>query len=76
MPVFAPVFSFYFSHVVPILGGILQNDKTAYTYLPESLTTYPRPEGITSIFQNAGLKDVVHIPLAFGTVALHRGLKL
>jgi len=76
MPVFAPVFSFYFSHVVPVLGGILQNDKTAYTYLPESLTTYPRPEGITSIFQNAGLKDVVHIPLAFGTVALHRGLKL
>jgi len=76
MPVFAPVFSFYFSHVVPVLGGILQNDKTAYTYLPESLTTYPRPEGITSIFQNAGLKDVMHVPLAFGTVALHRGLKL
>lgn len=76
MPVFAPVFDFYFSRVVPVIGGILQNDKTAYTYLPESLTTYPRPEGITSIFQNAGLKDVVHTPLAFGTVAMHRGLKL
>jgi demethylmenaquinone methyltransferase/2-methoxy-6-polyprenyl-1,4-benzoquinol methylase len=76
MPVFAPVFSFYFSRVVPVLGGVLQNDKTAYTYLPQSLTTYPRPEGITAIFQKAGLKDVVHTPLALGTVAMHRGIKL
>ncbi|MBS2006801.1 MAG: class I SAM-dependent methyltransferase [Cyanobacteria bacterium SZAS TMP-1] len=75
-PVFAPIFSFYFSRVVPVLGGILQNDKTAYTYLPESLTTYPKPDGITALFQNAGLKDVTHTPLAFGTVAMHRGLKL
>ncbi|MBU6454813.1 MAG: ubiquinone/menaquinone biosynthesis methyltransferase [Cyanobacteria bacterium REEB67] len=76
MPLFAPIFAFYFSRVVPVIGGILQNDKTAYTYLPESLTTYPKPDGITAIFQKAGLKDVVHIPLAFGTVAMHRGLKL
>ncbi len=76
MPVFAPVFSMYFSQVVPVLGGILQNDKTAYTYLPQSLTTYPRPEGITAIFQRAGLKDVVHTPLALGTVAMHHGKKL
>jgi len=76
MPLFAPVFSFYFSRVVPVLGGILQKDKTAYTYLPESLTTYPRPDGITAIFQKAGLKDVTHTSLAFGTVAMHRGRKL
>jgi demethylmenaquinone methyltransferase / 2-methoxy-6-polyprenyl-1,4-benzoquinol methylase len=76
MPLFAPVFSFYFSQVVPVIGGILQNDKRAYTYLPQSLTTYPRPDGISAIFQKAGLKDVVHTPLAFGTVAMHRGLKL
>ena len=76
MPVFAPIFSVYFDKVVPIIGGILQKDKTAYTYLPQSLTTYPKPEGISSIFQKAGLKDVVHTSLAFGTVAMHRGLKL
>jgi demethylmenaquinone methyltransferase / 2-methoxy-6-polyprenyl-1,4-benzoquinol methylase len=76
MPLFAPVFDFYFSKVVPVLGGILQKDKTAYTYLPQSLTTYPRPDGIAAIFQKAGLKDVVHTPLAFGTVAMHRGIKL
>jgi demethylmenaquinone methyltransferase / 2-methoxy-6-polyprenyl-1,4-benzoquinol methylase len=76
MPLFAPIFSFYFSKMVPVIGGILQNDKKAYTYLPQSLTTYPRPEGISAIFKKAGLKDVVHIPLAFGTVAMHRGIKL
>ena len=75
MPLFAPIFAAYFSQVVPVIGGILQNDKTAYTYLPESLSTYPKPDGITAIFQKAGLRDVVHIPLAFGTVALHLGVK-
>ncbi|MBK8221504.1 MAG: bifunctional demethylmenaquinone methyltransferase/2-methoxy-6-polyprenyl-1,4-benzoquinol methylase UbiE [Candidatus Obscuribacter sp.] len=75
VPVFAPVFSAYFGKVVPVLGGILQNDKKAYTYLPESLSTYPKPEKITEMFENAGLVNIQHIPLALGTVALHIGTR-
>lgn len=73
VPIFAPLYKFYFSRVVPIVGDIIQNDRKAYTYLPESLTSYPKPEGITQLMRNAGLTDIKHIPLAMGSVALHCG---
>jgi demethylmenaquinone methyltransferase/2-methoxy-6-polyprenyl-1,4-benzoquinol methylase len=73
VPLFSQMFQFYFSTIVPIIGLILQNDKSAYTYLPDSLSTYPKPDGISKLFENAGLQDVKHIPLALGSVALHVG---
>lgn len=75
VPVFAPIFNSYFGNVVPVIGAVLQKDRKAYTYLPESLRTYPRPEGISAMFEEAGLVNVRHIPLALGTVALHVGIK-
>ncbi|HEY9718688.1 MAG TPA: bifunctional demethylmenaquinone methyltransferase/2-methoxy-6-polyprenyl-1,4-benzoquinol methylase UbiE [Trichormus sp.] len=73
VPLFSQMFQFYFSTIVPIIGLILQNDKNAYTYLPESLSTYPKPDGISKLFENAGMQNVKHIPLALGSVALHVG---
>ena len=73
MPVFTPLFNAYFRHVVPIIGLVLQNDKQAYTYLPESRNTYPKPPQLTEMFQKAGLLDVRCISLALGSVALHVG---
>jgi len=72
-PVFTPLYFMFFRHVVPLIGQIIQNDRAAYTYLPTSLQTYPKPEGITAMFKSVGLKEVVHQPLAFGSVALHAG---
>jgi demethylmenaquinone methyltransferase / 2-methoxy-6-polyprenyl-1,4-benzoquinol methylase len=71
--VFAPLFYFFFRHIVPIMGQLLQNDRTAYTYLPSSLETYPKPDGITEIFKAAKLQDITYEPLAFGSVAMHKG---
>lgn len=73
MPLFTPAFNLYFRHVVPIIGQVLQNDRSAYTYLPESKKTYPKPAELTKMFERAGLVDVRYIPLAFGSVALHVG---
>jgi demethylmenaquinone methyltransferase / 2-methoxy-6-polyprenyl-1,4-benzoquinol methylase len=73
LPVFTQVFGIYFRHVVPIIGAILQNDRQAYTYLPESLSTYPNHERLTSIFEEVGLKDVQWTPLSMGSVSMHVG---
>lgn len=71
---FAPLFKLYFRHFVPIVGAVLQNDRKAYTYLPESKSTYPDPEGITQLFKDAGLVNVRHVALSSGSVALHVGV--
>lgn len=70
---FPPLFAFYFSQIVPLIGQILQNDRAAYTYLPESKRNYPDPDGISELFRHAGLIDVKHIKLASGSVALTCG---
>jgi demethylmenaquinone methyltransferase/2-methoxy-6-polyprenyl-1,4-benzoquinol methylase len=72
-PVFTPIFNAYFRYIVPIIGEVLQHDRKAYTYLPESRNTYPKPDALTAMFERAGLKDVHWEPLAFGSVALHVG---
>lgn len=73
MPVFTPFYLFYFHNIVPIIGEIIQGDRAAYTYLPESRKNYPAPPRLTEIFANAGLSEVRWIPLACGSVALHAG---
>lgn len=70
---FAPVFNTYFRHVVPIIGEVLQSNRKAYTYLPESRNSYLTPPELTEMFKRAGLRDVKHIPLALGSVAMHVG---
>lgn len=73
LPLFTPVYRAYFCYIVPFVGQILQNDRQAYTYLPESLKTYPSTDGISNIFRQAGLQDIVCHQLALGAVALHVG---
>lgn len=72
-PLFAPFFLTFFRHVVPLIGQILQDDRQAYTYLPRSLDTYPKPEGISQIMRESGLVDVRYCPQAWESVALHVG---
>jgi demethylmenaquinone methyltransferase/2-methoxy-6-polyprenyl-1,4-benzoquinol methylase len=73
VPVFTPIFNAYFRHIVPIIGEVLQQDRKAYTYLPESRNTYPKPPALTEMFKRAGLTDVHWVPLAMGSVAMHVG---
>jgi len=74
LPVYTPLFMTYFRHLVPLLGLLLQGDREAYTYLPESLKDYPNPSEISAMFHKAGLTNVTHLPLAWGAVSLHAGV--
>jgi len=73
MPIFTPLFLFFFDQIVPIIGELIQNDRQAYTYLPESRKSYPHPIRLSEMFAEAGLVDISWYPLALGSVALHAG---
>lgn len=75
MPIFTPFFLFFFDNVVPLIGELVQNDRAAYTYLPESRKNYPHPKVLSSMFEKAGLKNVRWEQLALGSVAMHVGTK-
>lgn len=74
-PVFAQLFRFYFFKLVPIIGGLISGQRSAYTYLPHSAVSFPRPAELAAIMASAGLRDVGYQLAMLGTVAVHWGTK-
>jgi demethylmenaquinone methyltransferase / 2-methoxy-6-polyprenyl-1,4-benzoquinol methylase len=72
-PLVRRVFGLYFYGVVPLVGGLVGGSKTAYRYLPNSLTNFPDADGLAERFRTAGFADVRTIRLGFGAIALHVG---
>lgn len=73
-PGFAPVFRLYFHHVVPALGRVIAGDREAYTYLPESVTRFPRPAALAALMGEVGLRAVQYRVVGLGTIAIHTGV--
>ena len=74
-PVLGSLFAWYFSRVVPVVGGLLSGDREAYGYLPQSVAAFPPADALADLFRRAGLVDVAYRLLGGGTVALHAGTK-
>jgi demethylmenaquinone methyltransferase/2-methoxy-6-polyprenyl-1,4-benzoquinol methylase len=67
-------YSLWFDRVVPRLGAVA-GDRDAYTYLPESVRSFPPPEGLAALMHEAGLSRIRCTVLAGGIIAIHSGLK-
>jgi demethylmenaquinone methyltransferase / 2-methoxy-6-polyprenyl-1,4-benzoquinol methylase len=73
-PLVRRLFGLYFYGVVPLVGGLVGGSKTAYRYLPNSLTNFPGADGLAERFRTAGFRDVRTIRLGFGAIAIHVGV--
>ena len=65
-PFFAAIYKFYFTKVLPFIGGIISGNKRAYEYLPESVYKFPRKKVYKEMILNAGFKEVIFNPMTFG----------
>ncbi len=72
-PLFKRAFDVYFYGLVPLIGGLVGGSKSAYRYLPNSLTNYPDADGLAERFVAAGMQDVRYVRLAGGAIAAHVG---
>jgi demethylmenaquinone methyltransferase / 2-methoxy-6-polyprenyl-1,4-benzoquinol methylase len=75
MPVFRQFYGWYSRHVLPRIGRFLSHHQDAYTYLPESVSQWPSPEAFAALIQDCGFAEVRGVPLTFGSVYLHTGIK-
>jgi demethylmenaquinone methyltransferase / 2-methoxy-6-polyprenyl-1,4-benzoquinol methylase len=69
------LFRTWFRRVIPILGR-LAGSAAAYRYLPDSLATYPKPEGVARLMRDCGLEQVRWRWLATGMATIHVGIAL
>jgi demethylmenaquinone methyltransferase/2-methoxy-6-polyprenyl-1,4-benzoquinol methylase len=71
MPVWGSLFALYFHRVVPAVGALVAGDRSAYTYLPDSVERFVTPAALARLMTDAGLRDVGYRRLALGTIAVH-----
>ncbi len=73
-PPLSVFFSLWFDRIVPLLGA-LSSDPEAYTYLPESVRSFPKPEGLAAKMAAAGFEGIRYTILAGGIIAIHSGTR-
>lgn len=69
----APLKQFYkawFDGVVPFLGRFAGEDS-AYTYLPNSVKRFAKPQELAAVLEAAGTTDVKWVALAGGIITIH-----
>lgn len=60
-PRFAPLraaYLFYFRRVLPAIGRTVSKHRDAYTYLPESVLSFPEPDALARRLEGAGFSHV------------------
>jgi demethylmenaquinone methyltransferase / 2-methoxy-6-polyprenyl-1,4-benzoquinol methylase len=69
------LYSFYFHHILPTLGGLISGKPRAYAYLPDSVMKFPRPPQMLSLIATAGFVHSTWTSYTLGTAGLYRATK-
>jgi demethylmenaquinone methyltransferase/2-methoxy-6-polyprenyl-1,4-benzoquinol methylase len=67
------IFRVYFTRLLPLLGGLVSGSRSAYQYLPESVSRFPNQQELAAMMRQAGLGEVTFRNLTGGIAALHCG---
>jgi demethylmenaquinone methyltransferase/2-methoxy-6-polyprenyl-1,4-benzoquinol methylase len=67
-------YSLWFDRIVPLLGS-MAGDRDAYSYLPESVRSFPSPQGLAARMDAAGFERIRVTILAGGIIAIHSGMR-
>jgi demethylmenaquinone methyltransferase/2-methoxy-6-polyprenyl-1,4-benzoquinol methylase len=65
----------YFRHILPILGGLISGNRTAYKYLNQTVETFPYGTAFGDLMIQAGFTNVQLYPLTFGIATIYTGDK-
>ena len=76
VPGFRQAFQFYFSHVLPRIGGAVSGSRGAYEYLPDSVSRFPDQKKLAAMMREIGFKTVEYKNLTGGIAAIHTGEKI
>lgn len=69
------LYSFYFKHILPFIGGLISGNKAAYVYLPDSVCAFPAPDDFMDELRQVGFGEVAMHPFSFGIAVAYYGIK-
>ncbi|MBA2495026.1 MAG: bifunctional demethylmenaquinone methyltransferase/2-methoxy-6-polyprenyl-1,4-benzoquinol methylase UbiE [Acidobacteriota bacterium] len=75
VPGFRQLFQFYFTKILPKIGGVVSGSRGAYEYLSESVARFPDQKGLLKMMLETGFSDVEYKNLTGGIAAIHLGVR-
>lgn len=72
---FSHLFRFYLNRVMPVAGGFITRDRSAYRYLTRTIKDFPDPRKFKELMEDTGLESVKHFPLTYGICNIFTGYK-
>jgi demethylmenaquinone methyltransferase/2-methoxy-6-polyprenyl-1,4-benzoquinol methylase len=75
IPVLRELYGFYFSTILPRIGGMVSGSFGAYQYLPDSVSKFPDQKTLATMMEESGFTGVKYQNLTGGIAALHSGEK-
>ena len=69
------LYTLYFKHLLPRLGGTISGRPDAYRYLPASVERFPRPPRMLEMIRQAGFIEASWTSYTFGTAGLYRATR-
>lgn len=68
-------YRFYFTRILPLVGGIISKNRNAYTYLPESVNEFPDGVNFLSILAETGFTETQYFEQTFGIATIYKACK-
>jgi len=75
IPGIREAFNFYFTRVLPRIGGLVSGSRCAYEYLPDSVRGFPPQKELAVLMEKTGFANVKYTNLTGGIAAIHVGEK-
>ena len=69
------LYTLYFRHILPLIGGLISGDRAAYRYLPASVARFPRPPQMLTLLTEAGFTQPAWDGYLLRAAGLYRAIK-
>lgn len=71
IPGIRTMYGWYFRYLLPLVGRFVSKHRSAYSYLPASVGTFPSAPEFARIIVSNGFRNVKTVPLTLGIVYLY-----
>ncbi len=68
-------YRFHCNYILPLVGRLFSQDRSAYTYLSESAAVFPHGENFNNILRKIGFIEIENKPQTFGVASIYVATK-
>ncbi len=70
---FRYIYGLYFRRILPFFGSLFSKDRLAYSYLPDSVSSFPEGVNFLKLMEDAGFTELKQRRLTGGVVTIYTG---